>query len=174
MACLPNVAPSYRELIQVLLRPACPARSKRPGLALLRSWRKALAAALAAVVLLAQLALAAYACPAGLPGPAGPVAAPTGLQAVAMVADLAAPNPCSGMSGAMDLDLPNLCAEHCKYGQQSDQAGSLTLPLAAWVALYTTAPPQAPAPLPGRIDAARLAQGAAPPPHAVLHCVYRI
>ena len=81
---------------------------------------------------------------------------------------------CDDMVGAMDSESPNLCAEHCKQGNQSDQASTLTVPVALLTALYTTTP-ALPGKAPPRPTAATLsALVAASPPHAILHCVYRI
>jgi hypothetical protein len=82
---------------------------------------------------------------------------------------------CSGMAGtALDPDAANLCAEHCKIGQQSHEVPSVSLPLVTLNALYalrletpSTPPPR---PAAARVDALV----AASPPLAVLHCVFRI
>lgn len=131
---------------------------------------RALARLLVGVLLFAQLAIAAYACPAGLSalGAGMPLAAST-----------AAPMPgCDGMldamGAAMDRDDAALCAEHCKVGQQSDQASTLTLPAVVLSVLHTVAWNTEPA-LPPRSAAAPLsALVAACPPHTLLHCVYRL
>ena len=74
----------------------------------------------------------------------------------------------------MDPESANLCAEHCKQGKQSDLAPTLTAPVAMLTALYATTPTQ-PGKAPPRPAAATLsALVAASPPHAVLHCVFRI
>ena len=75
---------------------------------------------------------------------------------------------------AMDPEAANLCAEHCKQGRQGDQASTLTVPAALLKALYAIAP-SLPGTAPPRPAAAPLsALVAASPPHAILHCVYRI
>jgi hypothetical protein len=138
-----------------------------------RSFVRKVARALAGVVLLAQMSIVAYACPgvtlalqAGLRAPA--VEAPTAGEAAT-----GAPG-CEDMVGAMDPTSANLCAEHCKYGQQSDQASTVNVPAAALVALYATpaAPVSVPPPRPTAASMSALV--AASPPHAILHCVYRI
>lgn len=133
-----------------------------------RGFLRGLARGLIGVLLFAQLAVAAYACP-GLAAKAPD----TGMASAAatMVAQMPG---CEDMVGALDPEQANLCAEHCKQGQQSDQAPTLTVPVAMLTALYPTTPS-----LPGnaspRPTAATLsALVAASPPHAVLHCVYRI
>lgn len=123
-------------------------------------------------LLFAQMAIAAYACP-GLasavtgdvqPGDAGAIPMTMTEQMV----------DCDDMPGAMDPASANLCAEHCKYGQQSDHAPTLVVPAVVLTALYAT--PLVPdAPPPSRPAAAMMsALVAGSPPHTVLHCVYRI
>lgn len=137
-----------------------------------RSFTRSIAKLLACVLLLAQLAIAAYACP-GLSATtrATTVAAAGGEPEVA-----AATMPgCSGMDATtLDPDAPNLCAEHCKAGQQSHEVPGVSVPMVALHAIYElrVETPLAPSPRPatGRIDALV----AASPPLAVLHCVFRI
>ena len=131
-----------------------------------RSWLRAVARGLAGALFFAQMAIAAYACPAV------PV---VGVAEMRMSAIPAAAMPdCEAMTGAMDPFAANLCAEHCKYGQQSDQASTLTVPAVLLSLLYTTPLVTEPA-LPPRAAAASLsALVAACPPHTLLHCVYRI
>jgi hypothetical protein len=87
--------------------------------------------------------------------------------------------PCDSMGdgmavGAMDPQNANLCAEHCKVGQQSDQASTLTVPAALLMALYFA--PVMPTPTAGPHPAAATPSAlvAASPPHAILHCCFRI
>ena len=137
-----------------------------------RSLLRRVAGWLVGVLLLAQMAVAAYACPAlslALRAGDAPQAAAQALAAQAMAA--AMPD-CSEMAGAVDPGSPNLCAEHCKYGQQSDQVPTLVLPVALLMVLYTTPAPVAV--LPGTAAAALDARQASPPGHALLHCVYRL
>ena len=157
-----------------------------------RSFVRGLARLLAGVLFLAQLTVAAYACPGLssaiaasarmgqmqpmtqlLAAAAPQVEASSDPDAAAMAAQM--PN-CSDMAGAMDPDSANLCAEHCKYGQHSDHAPTLTVPAVILNALYTT--PVVPlALLPGCAAALTGAMGApmaVSPPHAILHCVFRI
>lgn len=123
---------------------------------------------LVGVLLLAQMAVASYACPAL----SAALRAGEAPQAAAQAMAAAVPD-CSEMAGAPDPGSPNLCAEHCKYGQQSDQAPTLVLPVALLMVLYTMAP--APdAALPGATAAAQAARLAPPPGHTLLHCVYRL
>lgn len=145
-----------------------------------RDFVRMVARGLVGVVLLAQMSIAAYACP----GIASAVQAsrqataidtPMAERADTAGLSMAAQEPaCDDMTGAMDPTSASLCAEHCKYGQQSDQASKVNVPAAALVALYAT--PVVPGPVaPPRLAAASLsALVAASPPHAILHCVFRI
>jgi len=81
---------------------------------------------------------------------------------------------CDDMIGAMDASSPNLCAEHCKQGQQSDKAPTLNAPAAVLTTLYATPLVPELAPPPRSAAATLSALVAASPPHAILHCVYRI
>jgi hypothetical protein len=145
-----------------------------------RGLLRQVARCLAAVLFLTQLMVAAYACP-GM-SPAMAAHAQTGQTEQGMAASppqggeaaTAAPMAnCSDMAGAMDPDAANLCAEHCKYGQQSDHAPTLTVPAAILSALYAT-PVVPPAPLPRSAAVLTGAPVAASLPHAILHCVFRI
>lgn len=131
-----------------------------------RLWLRTLARGLVGVLLFAQMAIAAYACPA---------LSSASAAELPMAATPAAPMPdCDAMAGAMDPSSANLCAEHCKVGQQSDQASTLTVPAVMLNLLYTTALATEPA-LPPRAAAASVsALVAASPPHTILHCVYRL
>ena len=135
-----------------------------------RGLLRGLARGLIGVLLFAQLAVAAYACP-GLAARAPDTAMAS--AGATMVAHAQMPG-CEDMVGAIDLEQANLCAEHCKQGQQSDQAPTLTVPVAMLTALYPTTPAlpgkASPRPTAGTLSA----RVAASPPHAVLHCVYRI
>lgn len=138
-----------------------------------RSLQRQLARWLVGVLLLAQLAVASYACPlmsAALRAGQPPQA--LALQPAAQAMAAAMPD-CGEMAGAADPGSANLCAEHCKYGQQSDQALSLLLPVALLMLLYTSPAATAPA-LAAAAAAAQDARLAPPPGHAVLHCVYRL
>ncbi len=153
-----------------------------------RGFVRGLARCLAGVLFLAQMAVAAYACP-GLSSAidagtrAGQMQPMTQASAAALQVDTSSdpgaaataaqmPN-CGDMAGAIDPDSANLCAEHCKYGQQSDHAPTLTVPVAILNALYTT--PVLPlTPLPRSTAALAGVLVAASVPHTILHCVFRI
>lgn len=128
-----------------------------------------------AALVLAQLAVAAYACPAGAAAVPDAGASFSAAQATELSTAPAAIHaaPCASMSGGVDTAQPNLCAEHCKAGQQSERTPSIEMPTALLALRYLTppAPPQAP-----RRCAAVAAPGdraAVDPPHAILHCVRR-
>ncbi|WP_428420448.1 hypothetical protein [Methylibium sp.] len=141
-----------------------------------RSFARSVARMLVGVVLLAQLAVSAYACP-------GLTAAKVQMSPDAMQGDQssspqgATVQPmanCEDMAGAMDPSFANLCAEHCHQGQQSDQAATVSVPAALLNALYVTplAPEPTAAPRPAADATSALV--AASPPHAILHCCFRI
>lgn len=145
-----------------------------------RSFLRAVVRYLVGGLLMAQMAIAAYACPALAAGATGNMQMPAPNasldepgQADAVVS-MAHHGNCGDMAGTMDESLPNLCAEHCKYGQQSDKAPTLNAPVAVLTALYAMPLVLQPT-LPPRSAAGSLsALVAASPPHTVLHCVYRI
>jgi hypothetical protein len=78
------------------------------------------------------------------------------------------------MSAAMDPSAPSLCAEHCQFGQQSNQAPTLSVPVAMLTALYVAPPLPEPTLASHQAAAAPGALAAAGPPHAILHCTFRI
>lgn len=130
---------------------------------------------LVGVLLLSQLAIAAYACPSLLG--AGSWGSQTAVDrlpdepAQAGAAD--AVGGCGDAMGVADPASPNLCAEHCKVGQQSDHAASIVVPAPLPALLYVHIPLARPVPR-GRPSATNLnALVAASPPHAILHCVRR-
>ena len=134
-----------------------------------RRWVRCVVQGLVGVLLFAQMAIAAYACPGRSPAAAG-----TPQMATATVHTVQMAN-CDDMAGAIDAASATLCAEHCKYGQQSDQAPTLNVPVAVLTALYATPPVTEMAALTPRAAAASIsALVAASPPHTILHCVFRI
>ncbi len=133
-----------------------------------RRWLRILARGLIGAVLNAQLALAAYACPQVMAALAAPHLDERAVSAASAMPD------CSKMGGAMEASTANLCAEHCKIGQQSDQVPTLALPAVLLMARYDTPfePQRTPAP---RSDGAwSSALIAASPPLAVAHCCWRV
>ena len=155
-----------------------------------RGFQRSLCRVLAAVVLMAQLAVSAHACPgpaalrmqrteaassSGLPGNAAKAAKATAEVAAAGPAV----HPCAGMSYGTDAAAPafaNLCAEHCHYGEQSDQTCAVKLPVAFFSALYTapTGPAIGPSAAPAPWALAASPWPAASPRLAILHCCFRI
>lgn len=151
-----------------------------------RAFKRLVSAGLVGLMLFAQLAIAAYACPAlqssgarmqAVNAAAGgdQVVRDDGMAAMAADAGLAAMPGCDQMAGAPDEAAPNLCAEHCHFGQQGNQSQVPTLPVMTLLSLYTvaaTVPDEAR--LPVTVRTASLAIPAAVPiPHAILHCCIR-
>ena len=137
-----------------------------------RSTRNLLCRLFVGVLLYAQLAVAAHACP----GPAAMALAMRDGMAMnhAPAASHEAMPGCDSMPALGDTGSANLCAEHCHQGQQSDQVQSAAVPPVVFTSLYPLPlPPQlAPPRRPAAFSADALA--AAPPPHAILHCCFRI
>lgn len=130
-----------------------------------RSYRRCVAHLLAGALVFSQLAVAAYACPK--------MSAST--TATASTAELGAanspsnPGPCEGMDPAA----PNLCYEHCHFGQQTrDHPEPPTVPPAA-LAVRAIFPPDPSATL-RRTSADAPWRASASPPLAILHCCFRI
>ena len=113
------------------------------------------------VLLFAQFAVASYACP-GL----STMPAMMSSGAVAMSPDC----------DQIDRDAANLCAEHCRHGQQSvDTAPVPVVAMPAPALLYLL--PLEPEPSLGSARAFSAPDpvlAVRPPPHSILHCVYRI
>ena len=131
-------------------------------MSLSRALSKSIGRLLIGVVLFAQLAVASYACP-GLKG--------IGVMEIGGTSAAALPAGCE----QMDPDATNLCAEHCHQGQQSaDTASALMVGVGASTWLYSL--PLEPQPSLGSgwsFPAAGL-HAVPEPPHAILHCVFRI
>ena len=144
-----------------------------------RSLSKSIGRLLIGVVLFAQLAVASYACPSlkGM-GSMASGSAMTAMQVAA--ADVAVVTEPTGMPPGcdqMDPDAANLCAEHCHQGQQSaDTASAPGVSLGIPTLLYSLPLEPQHSLGSGRSSPAPDAPlGAAPePPHAILHCVFRI
>ena len=148
-----------------------------------RQFLRSVAGILIGVLLFAQTAIAAYVCPgisvsANTQMPSTKLAE-TSSNDVAMPVAIDRAAPCASRGDgiapvAMDPQNANLCAEHCKVGQQSDQAFTLTVPAALLMALYYA--PLVPTPTAGLRPAAATPSAlvAASPPHTILHCCFRI
>ena len=136
-----------------------------------RASSKAISRWLIGVLLFAQFMVASYACP-GLSGMT--TTSPKGGDVMVM-ADM---GPGCDQMG-MDQEAANLCAEHCRFGQQSADTAPVPVVHAASATLLYSLPA-----LP--VDAVSFGSGrpvpdtdvslaaAPPPPHAILHCVFRI
>ena len=135
-----------------------------------RAAAKTIAKLVAGALVCAQLLVAAYACPWFARSGA---AAADAMAASADTAMPAAMPGCDEPMPTMDPASPNLCAEHCKYGQQSDRCPTVALPPALFSPLYATVGAPAVAPRPC-VTAWLSALVAASPPHAIAHCVWRI
>ena len=145
-----------------------------------RHFLRTVCRALIGVVLFAQLAVSAYACP-GLWSAATmkmqtSTTASSGADSAdaAMAATAQQPINCEDMAGPMDPEFANLCTEHCHHGQQSDQVATLNVPAVLLTALYVTPPAPEPVVAPRRAATATSALAAALPPLAILHCCFRI
>jgi hypothetical protein len=130
-----------------------------PAMSLTRALSKLICRVLIGVFLSAQLAVAGYACPGLGQG------SPQAVEAQGM------PAGCE----QMDRDTANLCAEHCHFGQQSSDTAPMTVVFAPVPALLYVLPADGEADADGRpLPSADPQIEAAPPPHAILHCVLRI
>lgn len=130
-------------------------------------------------LLFMQFAIAAYACPAGFQRMANELPSSSAEAAVDQLSELKIDltswlaSESSRWIGGLDADSTNLCAEHCKSGQQSDQASTIVVPAALLTPRYLT-PHQPDGLMSQRYCAAPVsALVAATPPHAILHCVRR-
>lgn len=144
-----------------------------------RRYLRLLSLVLVTTLLYAQIAVAAYACP-GLARAATtntsmvPSASSTetgGDQTGVSTSEQT--DDCAGMPGGIDPSAPKLCADHCNYGQQSDQTPNLSVPPVLLNPLYIAPPmplPSMPAQPPAELSA--LVRGS--PPLAILHCCFRI
>ena len=134
-----------------------------------RNTRLRSVAALAAMVslLFSQLAVAAYACPALLHSTAAEPVSQTADHGTDVVHDV-------DMCAEHDTARPGLCLAHCNPADLSLNHAQADAPPVTLIALYPLASVCEPALL-----AATAPQTAVPlrnhsPPHAVLHCCFRI
>ena len=134
-----------------------------------RGIRRAVARTLIALFLLAQMMVAAYACPLMAVGETGTTQA---RAPVAVVAHQAVEMP-DGCDGTM-ADTPNLCAAHCQFGDQtSDTAQAVAVPANVLSSFYVVQV-ASPSSGPDRNSKSSVVVDAIPPPHAILHCCFRI
>lgn len=125
-------------------------------------------------LLLGQLAIAAYACPA-LRGSAAEVGqtGAVGVDCAMSAEDGNVLADKGALIGVADIDSPSLCAEHCKFGQQSDQTSNISVPAVMPQAPLENNPPRL---VESRLRPTASAVSAlvsACPSHAILHCVRR-
>ena len=135
-----------------------------------RKFLRKVAVALVGVVLFAQVAVAAYACPKLMPAGA---ATESSMTAPAMAEGEASQDSGSGIDCASMAAAPDaspLCAEHCRSGQQSDQTASVTVPTPALTALYSTLLPSQTGPAFLTAASSSGAVVAPSPPRTILHC----
>ena len=144
-----------------------------------RSISKTVSRLLIGVLLFAQFAVASYACP-GLTGMGSAVTDGTGKLALSAAADATPAAEPTGMPpgcAQIDPSAANLCAEHCHQGQQSvDTAATPAVGLGIPIFLYVLPlEPQHSLGSGRSFPAPDAGLDAAPePPHAILHCVFRI
>ena len=118
------------------------------------------------VMLMAQISIAAYACP----GLALAMTVQSSAGDNGMPADMVG---CDQMAGPLDKAFPNLCAEHCHQGHQSDQTQVPALPAVALISLYTVDQVVRTGELPWPMLAEYVPLAAVPPPLSILHCCFR-
>ena len=144
-----------------------------------RTLLKAISRLLIGVVLFGQFAVASYACPgmtsmSFIAHHASETAAPGAAAANAHAAEPAGMPPGCDQ---MDPGTANLCAAHCQQGQQSADTASLPV-LGAAIPTFLYSIPLEPLRSLGSgrfFPAADAGLDAAPePPHAILHCVFRL
>lgn len=140
------------------------------------SLKRLICRVLIGMLLFTQIAVAAYACPgfaaAQIQSDATVLAAPSdGGHATGVSTD--SMSDAAKEHGFMDPMLPNLCLEHCRYGdQKADQPPAPTVSPALLTLLYALPEPEGftrtRAGPPASVPAAP-----ADPPHAILHCCLR-
>ncbi len=120
---------------------------------------------LIAAILFVQMAVSAYACPSVLK---------SGDKTANVATTDSMPVDCDQMAGMLDPAAPSLCYTHCHNHEQSaDHAGSPMLPPALFATLYWLGTQTPVEPVSDTPDASVL-HAALPPPHAILHCCFRI
>lgn len=139
-----------------------------------RSLTSQICRVLIGVLLFAQLAVSAYACP-GLTPKAASMGADMGMSMPIAHQATDSDKAASGCN-QMDPDAANLCLEHCRAGHQSSDTAPVPVHFAATPALLYVIPAE-PELLAGSSPSLLAADpliSSAPPPHAILHCVLRI
>ena len=123
-----------------------------------RAFIRSLSRLLIGMLLCTQFAIASHACPV-------------------MNGAAAMPPGCEQVDPDLDTNVANLCAQHCQQGQQSaDTATANVVGMAAASCLYPLAlvPLQDGACAHGMPALQARPEAAPEPPHAILHCVFRI
>ena len=127
--------------------------------------RRTVCQLLIGAILFAQIAVAAYACP---------MLNKRTAEAKTRVATVSMPVDCDQMAGMLDPAAPSLCYAYCHNHEQSaDHADAPALPPAMFATLYWLAAQTPVEPVSDTPDEIVL-HAALPPPHAILHCCFRI
>lgn len=148
--------------------------SKRTAVSIPRALSRLIARLMVGVLLFAQFAVAAYACSGGM-GTTMNVAEATVADATMAGAPMAGMDSKDAGHGAMDPAQPNLCAAHCQSGQQNAGAKPVPdLPAAMPASLYPLVPVTLPVRTQCPVGAVDDPPPMAGPPHAILHCCFRI
>ena len=130
------------------------------------SIRRTVCQLLIAAILFAQMMVSAYACPSLLK---------SGVEGAPVAATDSMPMDCDQMGRMLDPAAPALCSAHCHNHEQSaDHADAPMLPHALFTALYWLVVTEANEPLSVVTPDASVLHAALPPPHAILHCCFRI
>ncbi|MDE2593413.1 MAG: hypothetical protein KGL57_04180 [Burkholderiales bacterium] len=140
-----------------------------------KAFRRLICRLMIGVMLLAQISIAAYACP-GLAASMAMQSDLTAMTSDSLPVDMADCDQMAempDMATSMDKALPNLCAEHCHQGHQSDQTQVLALPAVALISLYTVDQIVCTSELAWPTLAQYVPLAAAPPPLSILHCCFR-
>jgi len=141
--------------------------------------RRSIGRLLIGVLLFAQFAVAAYACPSALKAVSTAAGSPEAVvnDWMTQAKTTTSADHISPDCDQIDRDAANLCAEHCHSGQQrADTVPAPAVPAAIDLLLYSLhfEPTHLP-PLGRSLAPSGASLAAAPPPaHAILHCVLRI
>ncbi len=139
-----------------------------------RALTRTVARTLLALYLFAQMLVAAHACPAMSPNDAGkPMNAEAAAHAVAPTPPTAQDG--ADMAGCDEAQhSANLCAAHCQAGDQTtDPAQGPAVPANLLSSFYVVQMPSATSER-DRNSTPSEVVAAIPPPHAILHCCFRI
>jgi hypothetical protein len=125
------------------------------------------------ILVFSQLAISAFACSNSLG--VGALEPPSPAAVAVPMVDDSGVAPMASKGGGMDSMLSNLCVAHCQYGQQSaDHTAAPSVPAALLTSLYALSPlGEVSGPAMSLAGPLR-APAAAHPPHAILHCCFRI